>query len=75
MVFLPYLDVTEATQLLSERRAAVLHRRDAVVGEMGAPDHGPVSLAQDHLLCLVDAELSWIERTITRLQRNEEDEP
>ena len=75
MVFLPYLDVSEATQLLSERRSAVLERRAAVEGEMGASDHGPVSLAQDHLLCLIEAELSWIERTITRLQRKEEDEP
>jgi DNA-binding PadR family transcriptional regulator len=75
MVFLPYLDVTEVTQLLAERRSAVLERRAAVGGDMppsDSSDHGQVSLAQDYLLCLVDAELSWIERTIERLQpRNE----
>jgi DNA-binding PadR family transcriptional regulator len=75
MVFLPYLDVTEATQLLSERRSAVLVRRAAIQGEMQSSDHGHVSLAQDHLLCLVDAELSWIDRTTLRLQRGNEDAP
>jgi len=75
MVFLPYLDVTEATQLLSERRSAVLERRAAVEREMRASDHGHVSLAQDHLLCLIDAELSWIERTLGRLQRRNDDTP
>lgn len=69
MVFLPNLDVTEATHLLSERRRAVLDRRAAVEREMRASDHQQVSLAQDHLLSLVDAELSWIDRTIAHLQR------
>ena len=75
MVFLPYLDVTEVTKLLTERRSAVLERRAAVRGDMpssDSSDHGQVNLAQDYLLCLIDAELSWIERTIERLQpRNE----
>jgi DNA-binding PadR family transcriptional regulator len=75
MVFLPYLDVSEATQLLTERRSAVLERRTAVEGEMQSSDHRHVSLAQDHLLCLIDAELSWIDRTIERLQRGNEDAP
>jgi hypothetical protein len=75
MVFLPYLDVTEVTQLLTERRSAVLERRAAIGGDMPSSDssnHGQVNLAQDHLLCLVDAELSWIERTIERLQPGNE---
>jgi DNA-binding PadR family transcriptional regulator len=75
MVFLPYLDVTEATQLLSERRSAVLARRAVIGGEARSSDHEHVSLAEDHLLCLIDAELSWIDRTIRRLQRGNEDEP
>lgn len=69
MVFLPYLDVREATQLLLERRSAVLERRAAVAREMGTSDHRHVSLAQDHLLSLIDAELSWTDRTIERLER------
>ncbi len=73
MVFLPYLDVAEATRLLSERRAAVLDRRATIVRETRPSDRAHVSLAQDHLLCLVDAELSWIDRTIERLQRRNED--
>jgi DNA-binding PadR family transcriptional regulator len=68
MVFLPYLDVTEATQLLSERHSAALERQAAIEREMQSSDHRHVNLAQDHLLCLVNAELSWIERTIERLQ-------
>src|SRR5215472_3427892 len=44
MVFLPYLDVSEATQLLLERRSAVLDRRTAVEGDMQSSDHGHVSL-------------------------------
>ena len=75
MVFLPYLDVGEATQLLIERRSAVLERRNAVAAEMEPSDHGHVSLAQDHLLCLVDAELSWIDRTTRQLQQRNEDVP
>jgi DNA-binding PadR family transcriptional regulator len=75
MIFLPYLDVTEATQLLIERRAAALERRAVIERDMQSSDHGHVSLAQDHLLCLVEAELSWIERTIARLRRGNEDAP
>jgi DNA-binding PadR family transcriptional regulator len=66
MVFLPYLDLHEATHLLLERRSAVLERRTALENESSDGEH--VSLAQDHLLCLVDAELTWIDRTIARLQ-------
>ena len=73
MVFLPYLDVREVTQLLTERQKAVLGRRTVVAGDMESADHGPLNLAQDHLLSLIDAELSWIERTIERLQRKEEE--
>jgi DNA-binding PadR family transcriptional regulator len=75
MVFLPYLDVSEAAQLLAERRRAVQERRAAVAGDMRHSDHGHVSLAQDHLLSLIDAELAWIDRTMERLQRRNEDEP
>lgn len=73
MVFLPFLDPAEVTQLLTERRRAVLDRRASVEGsverETRGSDHGHMNLAQDHLLSLIDAELSWIERTIERLQR------
>jgi DNA-binding PadR family transcriptional regulator len=75
MVFLPYLDVSEATQLLTERRRAVSERRAAVERETRVSDHGHVSLAQDHLLSLIEAELSWIERTIERLQHQGKYEP
>jgi DNA-binding PadR family transcriptional regulator len=78
MVFLPYLDVTEAMQLLTERRRAALERRAAVGDDMrssDSSDHGQVNLAQGYLLCLIDAEVSWIERAIERLQPRNKDAP
>lgn len=74
MVFLRFLAPPEATRLLSERRRAVLDRRAVVERETQDSDHEHVSLAQDHLLSLIDAELAWIERTIARLQRHGEDQ-
>ena len=74
MIFLPHLDAREAAQLLAERRLAVLDRRAAMQGEMRESEtaHGHVNLAQDHLLSLMDAEISWTERTIERLRGNED---
>jgi DNA-binding PadR family transcriptional regulator len=71
MVFLPYLSPDEAIQLLEERRQAVVARRKLVEGESGASGHLHVQLAQDHLLCLMDAELAWIERSVYCLRQQE----
>ena len=74
MIFLPYLDLHDAVHLLEERHQAVLARRAVVERTAGAGGHLHEQLAQDHLLCLMDAELAWVERTLQRLrQRQRED--
>lgn len=74
MIFLPHLAPDDAVHLLEERRQAVLARRAVVERKASASDHLHEQLAQDHLLCLVDAELAWLERTLQRVrQRQEED--
>jgi DNA-binding PadR family transcriptional regulator len=69
MIFLPHLDPGDAIELLEARRAAVLARHALVEPESGPPDHLHEQLARDHLLCMMDAELAWIARTIERLRR------
>lgn len=74
MIFLPHLDPNDVAHLLEERRQAVLARRAVVERKASAGDHLHEQLAQDHLLCMVDAELAWVERTLQRVrQRQEED--
>lgn len=75
IVFLPYLSREEAIQLLEERRQAVLERRATIERETRAADHLHVSLARDHLLSLIDAELAWIARTVGRLHDGDGGEP
>ena len=71
MVFLPYLNSQDALHLLEERRRAVLARRAAAEGE--APGHTELydQLARDHLRCLMDAEVAWIERALSRLREQQ----
>ncbi len=75
MMFLPRLDPHEAVHLLEERREAVLTRRAVVEPNAAAADRLHERLAQDHLLSLMDAELAWIDRTLYRLSRRDEDDP
>jgi DNA-binding PadR family transcriptional regulator len=74
MVFLPYLDPQDAVHLLEERRQAVLARRALIEREAGTAGHLHMQLAQDHLLNLMDAELAWVARALTRLQQRQEEE-
>lgn len=74
MIFLPHLDLHDAVHLLDERCRAVLAQRAVVERKTGAGDHLHEQLAQDHLLCLMDAELAWIERTLQRLRRRQKEE-
>jgi DNA-binding PadR family transcriptional regulator len=71
MVFLPYLDPLDALRLLEERRLAVFARRATAASE--APAHTQLydQLARDHLLCLMDAELAWVERALSRLREQQ----
>jgi DNA-binding PadR family transcriptional regulator len=70
VVFLAHVPAAEATTLLRERRSIVAERRTHVAAELGSGvANGPlVSIAADHLLSLIDAELAWIDRSLDRLQ-------
>ena len=70
VVLLQHLPPAEAIALLGERRSIVTDRRVRTASELG--DITAVgltaSLAADHLLALIDAELAWVERALVRLR-------
>lgn len=70
VVFLSQLPRGEALALLEVRRSVVATRRATAATELGdVAARGLVgSLAADHLLSLMDAELAWIERALVRLR-------
>ncbi|HLJ68494.1 MAG TPA: PadR family transcriptional regulator [Chloroflexota bacterium] len=69
VVFLPYLAEGEAVQLLEERRASVARQREQVAAIVAGQDgNSLLGLAVDHLLALIDADLTWTERTLARLR-------
>jgi DNA-binding PadR family transcriptional regulator len=69
MVFLPSLAPEESIPLLEERRRAVIARRSLVEHEARAADPLHTQLAHGHLLCIMDAELAWIDRAIQGIRR------
>lgn len=72
IVFLTQLPPHEGLRLLEKRRALVMARRAQVVAEPGDPSTcGPlVSLANDRLIGLIDAELAWIDRSLAYLREH-----
>jgi DNA-binding PadR family transcriptional regulator len=73
IVFLGRLPRDEAVALLEARRRLVAERRDRVAAEL-APVAGrgmAGELAAEHLLSLIDAELAWVERALTRVHEAE----
>jgi DNA-binding PadR family transcriptional regulator len=70
IVFLGRLPTAEAIALLEERRQTIATRRDQVAAQLGGAVGGRLAgqLAADHLLSLIDAELAWADRALTRLQ-------
>jgi len=70
VVFLTQLPRDEALSLLVARRSVVATRRATAAAELGdVAARGLLgSLAADHLLSLIDAELAWIERALVRLR-------
>ncbi|MBA2391901.1 MAG: PadR family transcriptional regulator [Ktedonobacteraceae bacterium] len=70
VVFLAGLPVAESIELLEERRTIVARRREAVAEELQTLDTGTllVQIATDHLLHLIDAELTWLDHSLARLQ-------
>jgi len=70
IVFLAFLPPAEGIRLLEERRAHVQERRNSTARDLGDPETSAplVRIAGDHLLCLIDAELAWIDRSLTYLR-------
>lgn len=70
VVFLSYLPPAEGLRLLEERRRVVAERREVVAAELDDPaaSNPLVRVASDHLLSLIDAELAWIDRSLTYLR-------
>jgi DNA-binding PadR family transcriptional regulator len=79
--FVSWMPEAEAVALLEKRRAAIRERRAEVVAEMDhleEPVDEPTekarrvsrALAADHSLCLMDAELAWIDRALGRIAGN-----
>lgn len=69
IVFLAQLTPSEGIALLEERRKIISDRRAQVVAELGdLATSGPlVRIAADHMVCLIDAELAWLDRSIATL--------
>jgi len=70
VVFLSQLPPKDALALLKERRETVGARYTQVAAELGdIANRGPLAkIAADHLLCLIDAELQWIDRSLAHLR-------
>jgi len=69
VVFLSYLSPREGLQLLKQRREIVAQRRIEMAVELSKSETSNplVHIASDHLLSLVNAELAWIDRSLTYL--------
>jgi|CXWL01.1.fsa_nt_gi DNA-binding PadR family transcriptional regulator len=72
--YLPWIPVKEAEALLAQRRDAIKTRHAEVVSELNHLTGEPASqrlaarsLATDHALSLLDAELAWMERAARHL--------
>jgi DNA-binding PadR family transcriptional regulator len=70
VMFLATLPSAESLHLLMERRGVVGARREAVAKELAAGAAGGplMHVASDHLLSLIDAELAWLDRSVTYLR-------
>jgi DNA-binding PadR family transcriptional regulator len=69
IVLLPNLSSDEAVDLLAERRRSVFERRAQVAAFQSDEAHDTlVSLALDHLLAHIDADLTWTDRALARLR-------
>jgi len=72
--YLPWLPAREAQVLLKKRRRAIEDLHAGVVSELGHLAARPASrilaarsLATDHALCLLEAELAWLDRAMRHL--------
>jgi DNA-binding PadR family transcriptional regulator len=71
VVYLSSLTKPEAIELLERRRQAVADRRTEMAAELAKAELASpfAQLAGDHLVCLVDAELSWLGRAVETLRK------
>jgi DNA-binding PadR family transcriptional regulator len=67
VIFLPSLPHEEAIDLLTERHQKVSERRASIAQAAQTTRYLHERLAQDHLLMLMDAELTWINHAIQSL--------
>lgn len=63
-VLLDHVPVADGVRLLRERRAAAAAYRERARKSLAEPEPGS---AGDHLLLLVEAELTWVDRALDRL--------
>lgn len=71
LFFLDVLPPGEAVGLLEQRQAAVRALRENLTRQLAGPADQPGAahdLVGDHARTLLDAELAWLERTLTRLR-------
>lgn len=70
VVFLPHLAPSDVVALLHERRQSIAERRAEVEMRI-SPDVKDtlVGLSFEHLLALMDADLSWTDKVLERLDR------
>lgn len=70
VMFLATLPHDESLHLLRERRRIIGARREAVAKQLAAGAEGNplLHVASDHLLSLIDAELAWLDRSVTYLR-------
>lgn len=70
VMFLATLPHSDGLHLLRERRRIIGARREAVAKELAAGAAGGplMHVASDHLLSLIDAELAWLDRSVTYLR-------
>lgn len=71
IVFLSYLSPVEGIALLKERRQIIQAKYRQARADVGQPEKQPplVALASDHILSFMEAELTWIERSLARLEQ------
>jgi DNA-binding PadR family transcriptional regulator len=70
LFFLHRLTTPEAVTLLEERSTLVANYRESVIQQANPHKHidDAHQLVNDHKLALLDAELSWLKRTMTHLR-------
>ncbi|GHO43415.1 PadR family transcriptional regulator [Ktedonospora formicarum] len=70
LFFLRHLSASEALNLLGERHARISASRESIIAQMQTFNHLDEAhlLVQDHKRTLLDAELTWLERTMEHLR-------